>query len=148
MIGERGVTLSGGQKQRVALARAVYGTPRLLLLDDVFSALDGPTGRHVFHALFKRTGGALLADAACVLVSHATQYAPLASAGCLLMDGGRVVAAGSIGELRALAGIPRERHEEEKHGGLEAFLASVGEGGEAVRQKEEVKGELAINGYI
>ena len=81
MIGERGVTLSGGQKQRVALARAVYGTPRLLLLDDVFSALDGPTGRHVFHALFKRTGGALLADAACVLVSHATQYAPLASAG-------------------------------------------------------------------
>eukprot|EP00392_Amoebophrya_sp_AT5.2_P000981 g983.t1 len=54
-IGERGVTLSGGQKMRVALARAVYDIADLdlLLLDDVFAALDVHTAKACRRRLLK-----------------------------------------------------------------------------------------------
>ena len=51
MIGEEGVKLSGGQKQRLALARALVTDPKILILDDVTSALDGETEARVQDAL-------------------------------------------------------------------------------------------------
>lgn len=51
IVGERGVTLSGGQKQRVAIARAFLVDRSILLLDDIFSAVDASTERKIFEAI-------------------------------------------------------------------------------------------------
>ncbi|KAI1177406.1 hypothetical protein F4777DRAFT_204213 [Nemania sp. FL0916] len=51
-VGGGGVALSGGQKSRIALARALYSQARTLVLDDIFSAVDVHTARHLLeHAL-------------------------------------------------------------------------------------------------
>ena len=49
--GESGARLSGGQRQRVTLARALLAESRALILDDVTTALDAATERHLVDAL-------------------------------------------------------------------------------------------------
>lgn len=66
-IGENGIGLSGGQKARTALARAVYSRTEVLLLDDVFSALDQETGQYIVDKLFKSD---LIIGRTVVLVTH------------------------------------------------------------------------------
>ncbi|KAJ4392610.1 hypothetical protein N0V85_006929, partial [Neurospora sp. IMI 360204] len=51
-VGENGTSLSGGQKSRVAVARALYSKAPLLLLDDIFSALDAKTAASLWKHSF------------------------------------------------------------------------------------------------
>ena len=54
LAGENGIMLSGGQKQRILLARMLLTPPRLYLLDDATSALDGKTERKILETLRER----------------------------------------------------------------------------------------------
>lgn len=57
VVGERGMTLSGGQKQRVAMARAFLVNRSILLLDDIFSAVDTATEKRIFESMKKNFAG-------------------------------------------------------------------------------------------
>ncbi|KAI0126965.1 ABC multidrug transporter [Xylariales sp. AK1849] len=55
-IGLRGVKLSGGQRARVAFGRALYSNAQILVLDDIFSALDSHVSKEIFNALTGELG--------------------------------------------------------------------------------------------
>jgi ATP-binding cassette subfamily B protein len=51
IVGERGITFSGGQKQRASLARALAVDPKILILDDSFSAVDTHTEEEILKRI-------------------------------------------------------------------------------------------------
>ena len=51
LISHGGIGLSGGEKQRIAFARALYSDPRILILDEATSAMDGISEKAVMQAL-------------------------------------------------------------------------------------------------
>jgi ABC-2 type transport system ATP-binding protein len=93
-VDRRAATLSGGQRQRLALAAATLHGPELLLLDEPTSAVDPQSRREFWRSLFS-----IVDDGATVLVS--THYMDEAERchGLVILDAGRVVAAGTPREL-------------------------------------------------
>ncbi|CAG8951038.1 hypothetical protein HYFRA_00006436 [Hymenoscyphus fraxineus] len=66
-IGANGINLSGGQRWRVTLARALYSRAGILVLDDIFSAVDAHVGRYIFE---KALTGELGMGRTRILVTH------------------------------------------------------------------------------
>ena len=96
--------MSKGMQQRLGIAQALVGSPRLLLLDEPTSALD-PAGRRVVRGLLeelRRRGTSVL------LNSHLLSEVELVCDHVVIVDHGRVVAAGAPDELRRQGGVEIE----------------------------------------
>lgn len=73
-VGEIGSKLSGGQRQRIALARAIVASPKLLIFDEVTSALDPATEREICKRIL-----ALAGDFTIVAITHRSAWSAIAT---------------------------------------------------------------------
>ncbi|SMP58219.1 type I secretion system permease/ATPase [Noviherbaspirillum suwonense] len=93
-VGEHGLRLSPGQRQRIALARALYGDPRLVVLDEPNSNLDG-AGE---VALARAVSGLRSQGVTTIIVTHRPSLIAHVDK-ILVMDGGRVKRFGPAAEV-------------------------------------------------
>jgi len=109
--------LSGGQQQRVAIARALAMRPRLILFDEVTSALDPEMVGEVLAVIRELTEEGMT----CVLVTHEMRFAEEISDQVYFTEHGRIVEHGSAEQL-----FRAPQHERTR-----AFLQhALGEGGQ------------------
>ncbi len=104
LVGDRGMRLSGGQRQRISIARAVLRDPRILILDEATSALDSHSERMIEAALDK-----LLPGRTTLIIAHRLSTIRRANK-ILYIAAGRVIEAGTHGELLARGGAYAELH--------------------------------------
>jgi polar amino acid transport system ATP-binding protein len=88
--------LSGGQKQRVAIARALALQPKIMLFDEVTSALDPELVEEVLNVM-RKLGEET--DMTMLLVTHEMSFAHDFADRVLFFDGGRIVEQGSPDQI-------------------------------------------------
>jgi ATP-binding cassette subfamily B protein len=88
-ISQSGSNVSGGQKQRLSIARALIKNPKILIIDDSFSALDFKTDANLRKALRNRTSRStlLLVAQRIATIQHADQI--------IVLEEGRICGIGS-----------------------------------------------------
>ena len=91
LMSRRVASLSGGERQRVALARALMSGPDVLLLDEPMAAVDLRRRRRILDALLRIRDEL---QVPLVYVAHSPDEVMRIAARVVVMDGGRVAAAG------------------------------------------------------
>jgi len=104
IIGERGVTFSGGQKQRACLARALAIDPKILILDDSFSAVDTSTEEEILKNLKN-----FMRERTSIVISHRISTVKDADKIIVLSDS-KIAEEGTHEELVAKGGIYADLH--------------------------------------
>lgn len=93
-VGEKGAKISGGQRQRLGIARAVFTNPKLLVLDEATSSLDGETESNISDSI-----QALKGQVTVVMIAHRLSTVRNADK-VVYMDQGRVISSGKFEEVR------------------------------------------------
>ena len=93
-VGERGTKLSGGQRQRLGIARALFTNPKLLVLDEATSSLDGQTESDISDAIRSLHGRVTV-----VLIAHRLSTVRTADQ-VLYLEGGKIISKGTFSEVR------------------------------------------------
>ena len=103
LLGRRPHSLSGGERQRVAIGRALLAQPRLLLMDEPLASLDGPRKAELLPYLARLRTALRLP---ILYVTHAVDEVLRLADSLVLMEAGRVVAAGALATLAARGDLP------------------------------------------
>ena len=110
-IEQGGTNVSGGQKQRLCIARALLKKPKILILDDSTSAVDTRTDVYI-RAGFK----SYIPETTKIIIAQ--RVASVMDADLILMmEGGRIAAAGNHEQLLASCEMYREIYEQQTRGG-------------------------------
>ncbi|MER3483827.1 MAG: ABC transporter ATP-binding protein, partial [Meiothermus sp.] len=95
--------LSGGQKRRLAVALAFSGNPKLVILDEPTTGLDVKARRALWDGVkrYQAKGGTVL------LTTHYLEEAEALASRVAVIDKGRLVAEGTVAEIKARVGLKR-----------------------------------------
>lgn len=111
-IGANGINLSGGQRWRISFARAVYSRAGILILDDIFSAVDAHVGKHIFD---NGLTGELMRERTRILVSHHLKLCIPKAKYAISLSNGTIEHAGSVEELQERGVLARLIEKEDEN---------------------------------
>ena len=94
-VGERGSKMSGGQRQRLGIARALFTNPKLLVLDEATSSLDGMTELGISKAV-----EALSGEVTVIIIAHRLTTVRNVDK-VVYLDKGKIVSTGSFDFVRS-----------------------------------------------
>ena len=100
-IGEFGTKISGGQKQRIAIARALYNKPKILVLDEATSAVDGINEKSLQQSLDKLYG-----FITTITIAHKMSTIEKCDH-IILLDNGEIVSEGNFLSLKKKSSLFR-----------------------------------------
>lgn len=112
-IGANGINLSGGQRWRVTFARALYSRAGILVLDDIFSAVDAHVGRFIFE---QGLTGELGVGRTRILVTHHVALVKSKTKYVVELGDGTIENAGLVDDLEEAGTLDKiVSHQETEH---------------------------------
>ncbi|KAI6711688.1 hypothetical protein JHW43_005753 [Diplocarpon mali] len=137
-IGANGINLSGGQRWRVTFARALYSRAGILVLDDIFSAVDAHVGRFIFE---QGLTGELGVGRTRILVTHHVALCRPKTKYIVELGDGTIAHAGLVSELEGNGTLQQIISHEESGAGTQDIDDST-----AVNSAESPTGDVAEAG--